>query len=154
MLLSKLELSGDGITFNPFMIKPKGYIRECDNFHDPNYYIYQLLQNLNGWNISNLMEHFARGKVDDRFWVKLRNLLELKFDAFNDRIVLLEKVLLSTPINPPIIIPDFPLILVCEDDKLMNKLSHEYRSIHPLKLGEHITALLTDTHKISCRVDR
>lgn len=116
---------------------------------EPKYTLYRLIQNVSSYSIRDVLENYFRGYISKGFWPVFHKRLSCYLDDFIHRINLLSKMLTRT--NTIILkepnCDNYPIIFVCEDDDLCEKICAEYRAKRPLKLGTDITIAATDNHQ-------
>ncbi|MCX7091054.1 MAG: hypothetical protein NTU48_06355 [Legionellales bacterium] len=104
--------------------------------------------------IDNFLRYFAAKKLPKRFFTELKSLVLNQIQVCSHRFGLLRNLLDKEPSNvldrryEHLITHGFPLILSCENDENMTLISEstrEYRAQYPLRLGENITMIATDS---------
>lgn len=116
--------------------------------YNPKYLMSRLPQNTSDYAIDDLLCKYYKGNIDKCLFTKIKPLIYELIDVIDDRKRLLVKLLnFETKIiqddeNP------YPIILVLDNPDLIDELNGrtgEYRAKRPLKLGEDIKILATDT---------
>lgn len=112
---------------------------------DVGYTLFRLTQDCPGYAMNDVLEKYCREEIHHCFFNKFSVRLCEFLSELHNRIHLLttmrnREVIPKIKHNTQV----FPLILICENDSVMKKLSHEYRAIRPLKLGTDITKVATD----------
>jgi len=154
----------DKVILNPFTFEDRDDDSKY-NYYEARYIAYRLPQNLSSYSINNLLEHYAKNEVNKHFWPEFRQLIYEKIKEMNSRVELLEKIMKRTDV--PIIKhtnTTYPLILLSDDASAMESLHYEYRATRPLKIGEDIKYIATDSenrlkleqyikdHSLQCKV--
>lgn len=139
--------------------KPKFKQGEFTQFN-PSYLAWRMLQNLSGYTIADLLTDFTGCRLDQAFFDSLHPLIEESAKAFGHRLSILREVLKRPPNNiydtpyRTFIDNSFPIILMMDDEESSSEDSKlellfpntmEYRTKVPLKLGEDINMIATDT---------
>lgn len=106
--------------------------------------VHRITQNSN-YTIGNLLEEYASGVVTDTTWNSLREHLLNHITCLEKCIMFFQSLQCKITKLIPVSTTSIPIILVCRDGKLVQHHKDEYRSIHNLKIGIHITEIATDT---------